>query len=63
MYVELGLLFLIYCFSVIALAVSIYALWTLEEIKQFYKKLYQQKPKKATPPPPIKVQRPKGHWD
>ena len=62
MYIDLGFLLLIYVFSVIALAVSIYALWTLKEIEQMYKT-----PKKSSTQrkalPPIKVERLKGHWD
>ena len=61
MYVELGFLFLIYCFATIALAVSVYALWTLEELKQYYK---QKKPTNTyKPPQPTITKRPKGHWD
>lgn len=62
MYVDLVLLFLIYSFATIALGVSIYALWTLEEIKSLFIKRTQTKPPKK-PLPPIKVERGKGHWD
>ena len=35
-YVDLTFLFLIYAFATIALGVSIYALWTLQELKTWY---------------------------
>lgn len=38
MYVDLALLFLIYAFATIALGVSVYSLWTLKEIEEYYKK-------------------------
>lgn len=64
MYVDLLLLFLIYAFAVIALAVSVYALWTLEEIKQELKKKNSIKPKSSYAiKPQIQVPRKKGHWD
>jgi hypothetical protein len=46
MYVDLILLFLIYSFATIALAVSVYALWTLQEVKDEFKKK-QSKPGNA----------------
>lgn len=38
MYVDGNLLFAIYFIAVLALAVSAYALWSLEEIRQYYSK-------------------------
>jgi hypothetical protein len=38
MYVDVNLLFAIYFIAVLALAVSVYALWSLEEIRQYYSK-------------------------
>ena len=38
MYVDGYLLFAIYFIAVLALAVSVYALWSLEEIRQYYAK-------------------------
>ena len=64
MYIELDFLLLIYAFSTISLGVSVYALWTLKELEDYYK-TKNKKPKinnweiKA----PTKVNRPKGHWD
>ncbi len=67
MYVDLLLLFLIYAFSVISMAVSIYALWTLKEVEELYKtknskpnnawEHYHNKAKQKTR---SKVP---GHWD
>lgn len=64
MYVDLVFLFLIYCFATIALGVSIYSLWTLKEIEEYYKKK-NKKPTTSTwaNKPPIKVDRAKGLWD
>lgn len=59
------LLLAIYFISVLALGVSVYALWSLEEIRRFYdnkhnaKKNYQTWQNK----PVIKMPRAKGHWD
>jgi flagellar basal body-associated protein FliL len=61
MYIDLTFLLLIYVFSVIALAVSIYALWTLKEVEQMYKAAGRKKTKPSLPP--ITVARAKGHWD
>ena len=64
MYVDLVLLFLIYCFSIIALGVSIYALWTLEEIRQEFKN--KKKPNNAWDHYHAKAKekpRAKGYWD
>lgn len=68
MYVDGYMLLAIYVIAVLALAVSIYAVWSLEEIRRYYERsrntiikpnaweLYKNKP-------PIKVDRSKGHWD
>ena len=68
MYVDLVFLFLMYAFSSIALAVSVYALWTLKEVEELYKKKnsksnnawdhYHKRAKE-----PVTVPRAKGHWD
>jgi hypothetical protein len=65
MYVDGYMLFAIYFIAVLALAVSAYALWSLEEIRQYYAKKntktnsWEQYKNK----PPITVNRAKGHWD
>jgi hypothetical protein len=48
MYVDGNLLFAIYFIAVLALAVSAYALWSLEEIRQYYSK---KNDRKSTTPP------------
>lgn len=68
MYVDGYFLFAIYFIAVLALAVSAYALWSLEEIRQYYEQLYKNKNKKPVAnkwadKPPITVNRAKGHWD
>jgi flagellar basal body-associated protein FliL len=61
MHVDLMFLLLMYIFSVSALAVSIYVLWSLKEFEQMFR---TKDKKKAKPPlPPITVSRSKGHWD
>jgi hypothetical protein len=64
MHVDLVLLFLIYSFATIALGVSVYALWTLEEIRQELKKK-NSKPNNAWNHHNKKQEknRPKGYWD
>ena len=65
MYVDLILLFLIYSFATIALAVSVYALWTLQEVKEEFKKK-RSKPGNAWDHyhNKAKIQpKAKGHWD
>lgn len=67
MYVDGYMLFAIYFIAVLALAVSVYALWSLEEIRRYYEKKntakehnnYQQY--KSTPR--VTLPRGKGHWD
>jgi len=41
MYVDGYMLFAIYFIAVLALAVSVYALWSLEEIRKFYETKYK----------------------
>lgn len=65
MYVDGYMLFAIYFIAVLALAVSAYALWTLEEIRQYYSQLYGR-PKRQSPksqPPVYTRPKGKGHWD
>lgn len=65
MYVDGIMLFLIYLISVLALAVSVYALWSLEEIRKYYenKSSSQERYQEWKTKPPIAVARGKGHWD
>lgn len=65
MYVDGIMLFAIYFIAVLALAVSVYALWSLEEIRLFYEKKYSNQKKyiEIKSKPPITVPRKKGHWD
>jgi CHASE3 domain sensor protein len=37
------MLFAIYFIAVLALSVSVYALWSLEEIRQYYERMYNRK--------------------
>jgi hypothetical protein len=60
------MLFAIYFIAVLALAVSVYALWSLEEIRQYYQKMYSKsnsvksyKQTSVTKTSP----RAKGHWN
>jgi hypothetical protein len=65
MYVDLILLFLIYSFATIALAVSVYALWTLQEVKEEFKKK-RSKPGNAWDHYHNKAKekpKAKGHWN
>jgi len=65
MYVDGYLLFAIYFISVLALAVSAYALWSLEEIRKYYerKNISSKNYNDWKSKPPIAVSRKKGHWD
>lgn len=68
MYVDGYMLLAIYFIAVLALAVSVYALWSLEEIRQYYEKSTKtiKKPnawEQYNNKPPIKMPRGKGHWD
>jgi hypothetical protein len=65
MHVDLVFLFLIYSFATIALGVSVYALWTLEEIRQELKKK-NSKPNNAWDHYHNKAKekpKAKGHWN
>ena len=65
MYIDGYLLFAIYFIAVLALAVSVYALWSLEEIRRYYVKKYSSEKNYSQwkNKPPITVARAKGHWD
>jgi hypothetical protein len=68
MYVDGYMLFAIYFIAVLALAVSAYALWSLEEIRQYYSRLYdksrQGTGQRTRDLPPVYTRpRGKGHWD
>jgi hypothetical protein len=66
MYIDGYLLFAIYFIAVLALAVSVYALWSLEEIRKYYEKLQTKKSKTYAPPSRVQPGIPtrgKGHWD
>jgi flagellar basal body-associated protein FliL len=68
MYVDGYMLFAIYAIAVLALAVSVYALWSLEEIRRYYEKKNNLKSSNAyeqyTSKPATNVNRLKGHkWD
>lgn len=62
MYIDEWLLFAIYFIAVLALAASGYAVWSLEEVRLHYKRMYNQRTQRYEPPAtPKKVKR--GHWD
>jgi CHASE3 domain sensor protein len=67
MYVDGYMLLVIYIIAVLAAAISVYALWTLEEIRQYYEKNNNSKKPNAWKQyknlPPVKPTRGKGHWD
>lgn len=65
MYVDGYMLLAIYFIAVLALAVSVYALWSLEEIRKYYENKYsaQKNYNEWKNQPPITVVRTKGHWD
>jgi hypothetical protein len=67
MYVDGYMLFAIYFIAVLALAVSVYALWSLEEIRQYYARRYNKKTNTYTPPkvsmPAKRHSTAKGHFD
>jgi hypothetical protein len=65
MYVDLVFLLIMYGFSATALLISIYTLWTLREIQEFYKKK-NSKPNNAWDHYHEKAKQkpqPKGYWD
>ena len=67
MYVDAWMLFAIYFIAVLALAVSVYAVWSLEEVRQYYEKRYNKKTNKYTKVnaliPLKKKSQAKGHFD
>jgi hypothetical protein len=67
MYADAWILFAIYFIAVLALAVSVYAVWSLEEIRQYYKKRSNQKASTYTKVnasiPLKKKSQAKGHFD
>ena len=67
MYVDAWMLFAIYFIAVLALAVSVYAVWSLEEVRQYYEKRYNKKTNKYTKVnaliPLKKNSQAKGHFD
>jgi hypothetical protein len=67
MYVDGYMLLAIYAIAVLALAVSVYALWSLEEIRQYYARKNSTKNPNAWEQyknkPPVTPTRGKGHWD
>lgn len=65
MYVDGYMLLAIYFIAILALAVSAYALWSLEEIRRYYEKknVSLKNYNEWKTKPSIKVNREKGHWD
>jgi hypothetical protein len=67
MYVDGYMLLAIYAIAVLALAVSVYALWSLEEIRQYYARKNSTKNPNAWEQyknqPPVTPTLGKGHWD
>ena len=68
MYVDGYMLLAIYAIAVLALAVSVYALWSLEEIRIYYKSSRNKTSKpnaweQYKNKPPVKPTYGKGHWD
>jgi len=64
-YVDGYLLFAIYFIAVLALAVSVYALWSLEEIRQHYSRRYNKRSNTYTAPKVLTAvkKQSKGHFD
>lgn len=56
---NMDIAFVAYFIAVISLGVSLYALYLVSELRNESPKPKIRKQSK----PPIKVQRPKGHWD
>jgi hypothetical protein len=67
MYVDGYFLLVIYLIAVLAAAVSVYALWTLEEIRRHYERRYNKKTNTYSAPkvamPMKKRSTAKGHFD
>ena len=62
MYVDGYLLFAIYFIAVLALAVSAYALWSLEEIRRYYEKRSINSARGTVTPTQTKS-KPRGFWN
>lgn len=62
MYVDGYMLFAIYFIAVLALAVSTYALWSLEEIRKYYSK-WHSKSNNTNAGTKTKTKKLKSHWD
>jgi len=63
MFVDGWILFAIYFIAVAALAVSAYALWSLEEIRLHYKRYYNQRAKMYNFPQTTNKNKTKGYWN
>ena len=67
MFIDGYLLFAIYFIAVLSLAVSVYALWSLEEIRQYYSRRFDKRTNTYTPPKATtstkKHSTSKGHFD
>jgi len=65
MYIDGYMLFAIYFIAVLALAVSAYALWSLEEIRKYYQKIYEKRgvTKSYTATTVKPAPKSKGVWD
>ena len=67
MYVDGYMLLVIYLLAVFAAAISVYSLWTLEEIRRHYERQNNTKKSNAYEQyknkPPVTPTRGKGHWD
>jgi hypothetical protein len=64
MYVDLYFLLIIYVFSCVSMTISIYALWTLYEIKEYYRQKEKRNQKtKAVATTFKQAPRAKGLWN
>lgn len=65
MYVDGWMLLAIYAISVLALGVSVYALWSLEEIRKYYEKKSNKTTITRTHRTAVHTTKPKpkSHWD
>ena len=67
MYVDGYMLLVIYLLAVFAAAISVYSLWTLEEIRRHYERQNNTKKPNAYEQyknkPPVTLTKGKGHWD
>ena len=62
MYIDGWMLFAIYFIAVLALAVSVYAVWSLEEIRLHYKRMYNQRTKMYNFPAQESKHKLKSYW-